>query len=60
MNVLSINYFTIKLLRIKDYFLSGPGIERSLKSLLRNLVVKSLTYNIFIDRSGFTKLQGSQ
>ena len=49
MKILSINNFTNKLLSIKDHFLNGHPIERS----LRSLIVKLLIDNIFIERLSF-------
>ena len=55
MKILPIDNFTTKLLIIKSYFLINfKIIERSLKSLLRRLVVKLLIDNIFIERSGLS------
>ena len=57
MKILSISNFTTKLLSIKDYFLNTTQIERSLRSLLRSLIVKLLKDNIFIERLGLNSSQ---
>ena len=50
---MSIINFTTKLLSIKDYFLNGPPIESSLRSLLGSLLVKLSLDNTIMERLGF-------
>ena len=59
MKILSIINFTTKLLSIKDYFLNGTPIEKTLRSLLRSLIVKLLIGNIFIKILGLKDCQRS-